>query len=161
MAHDAGCTPIVDIDCILNDPIHVATQGVLVAPLGMALNGWIYRGITITLPTDLGVPSNIPPNNIGTSFGPPRQEYWVREDKNDTLFGPLDFVTADRNARQLSDDETKSGLAQVVTFLGSRGGDPVKNPTVLQVVFMYIRGRRTLGGRTAQFHSDRELPPTV
>ena len=156
-----GCAPIVDVDCVLNEPIHVATQGVLVRPLGMVLNGWIYRGVTITIPPALGVPSAVPPNNTGTSFGSPRREYFVREDKNDVLFGPLDFVQADRNARALSNDETKSGLAQVVILLGSRGGDPVKTPTELKVVFMYIRGRRTLGGRTAQFHSDRELPPSA
>lgn len=85
----------------------------------------------------------------------------MREDQNDTPSGPYSFPVADRVARFMSEDEDRSGLAQVVTYLGSRGGDPIKNPPELKVVYMYIRGRRTLGGRTAQYHSDRELPPTT
>jgi hypothetical protein len=70
---------------------------------------------------------------------------------------------ADRNARILSEDEEKSGLAQLCTYVGadSRGGDPVKTPSELFVVYMYIRGKKTLGGRTAMYHSKNELPPTV
>lgn len=99
--------------------------------------------------------------NTGSSLGDPRQEFWIREDQSDTLVGPFDFPTADRQARAMSEDEDRSGLAQVVTYVGARGGDPVKATPELRVVYMYIRGKRTLGGRTAQYHSDNDLPPTV
>ena len=98
--------------------------------------------------------------NVGASKGAPRQEFYVRENKHDVLFGPLDEPTADRVARTMSNDEERSGLAEVVTYVGARPGDPIGNPTTLRVVYMYIRGRKTLGGRTAQYHSDNELPPT-
>jgi hypothetical protein len=103
----------------------------------------------------------IPKNNPGASIGDPRQEFYVREDKNDALFGPLTYQHANAQARELSEDEDKSGLAEIVTYVGARPGDPVGNATELRVVYMYIRGKQTLGGRTAQFHSDRQLPPTA
>lgn len=100
--------------------------------------------------------------NVGASVGDPRQEFYVREDKNDELFGPLTFQHAVAQARALSLNEEKSGLAEICTYVGAsdRPGDPIKSPSVLFVAYMYIRGKRTLGGRTAQYHSDRQLPPT-
>lgn len=97
--------------------------------------------------------------NIGTSTGPARKEYFVREDKDDVLFGPLDFNTADKQARHLSTNND-SGLAEVVTRVGARPGDPARAPDTLKVVFLYVRGKKTLGGRSAQYHSDNSLPPT-
>lgn len=145
-------------NCLLAVPIHVATQGVLDDTLGVALLGWIIR-----YETDVVVPGepSVPGGNVGALITEPRREWWVRENKNDPLFGPLSFRDADKHARFLSQVEEKSGLAEVVTFLGTRGGDPSScDPSTLFVAFLYIEGKRTLGGRMAQFHSDRELPPT-
>lgn len=98
--------------------------------------------------------------NIGSSTGTPRKEYFVREDKDDSLFGPLDFRVADKHARHLSENND-SGLAEVVTRVGDRPGDPARVPDTVKVVFLYVRGKKTLGGRSAQYHSDNNLPPTV
>ena len=138
----------------------MATDGFLASNVfAVATDGFIIQSISRP---GVGVP-NTPPGNIGALLTDPRQEFYVREDKNDVLDGPFTFRVANARARELSEDEEKSGLSQVVTFVGSddRGGDPIKKPSELHVVFMYIRGKRTLGGRTATFHSDRELPPTV
>jgi hypothetical protein len=126
---------------LINIPYHVATQGALpnTGSIALATQGFIIE------------------TTVTEAEGSPNRDYWTREDKNDPLAGPFSFIDADRRARALS----KHGLAQVVTFLGSRGGDPVKNPTELRVVHMYILGRRTLAGRTAQFHSDKEIPPSA
>lgn len=146
--------------CVLNVPIHVATEGLISSNVfAVATDGFIIRSEP---GSGIGKP-NVPPGNIGALITDPRQEWYVREDKNDPLDGPFTFQIANARARELSEDEDKSGLSQIVTFVGSdsRGGDPVKDPSELHVVFMYIRGNRTLGGRTATYHSDRELPPTV
>jgi hypothetical protein len=128
---------------LINEPSHVSTQGALPnnGSIALATQGFILD-VEYT-----------------EAIGSPNRDWWIREDKNDPLAGPFTFVEADRKARTLSKDQTKSGLAQVVTFLGSRGGDPVKNQTELRVVHLYIRGRRALAGRVAQLHSDRESPP--
>jgi len=75
----------------------------------------------------------------------------------------LDELTLATEGLIIAAKPSNASLAQVVTFLGAsgRGGDPIKTPPVLFVVYMYIMGKRTLGGRTAEFHSDRELPPTT
>ena len=103
----------------------------------------------------------IPPNNTGSSTGIIRQEWYYRENPQDPLVGPMSFDHADKGARYLSQLEDRSGLAELITLLGDRPGDPVTNPPRVFVVYMYIRGKKTLGGRTAQYHSDRGLPPTV
>jgi hypothetical protein len=84
-------------------------------------------------------------------------DWFVRRDKNSPLIGPMSFRDADRQARYMSVDINDSGLAEVVTFLGERAGDPVTFPSRLFVHGMYARGKKFLGGRTAQFHSDNEL----
>lgn len=87
------------------------------------------------------------------------RDFYYRENKNDPPFGPLSWYHADRGARRLSLDKTKSGLAEVLTVVGARKGDPPQPELKFSVVNMYIRGNRVLGGHKAQFHSNNELPP--
>jgi len=146
---------------VFNSPIHIATQGYLDGPLGVAFMGEV---VVIDSGPQAGV-SNVPPNNIGSLLGDPRREWYVRENSQDPLFGPLSFAEADRHCRYLSQLEDRSGLAELVTYVAdtSRGGDPARlSPKPrLFVAFIYIKGKRTLGGRTAQFHSDRGLLSTT
>tara|TARA_R100001244_G_scaffold36778_2_gene33629 strand:- start:6116 stop:6421 length:306 start_codon:yes stop_codon:yes gene_type:complete len=98
--------------------------------------------------------------NVGASSGDPRREFWVRENKDDTLVGPFTLFEADTHARYLSQLDDKSGLAEVATYVGDRPGDPARAHLALFVVYMFIRGKKTLGGRTAAYHSKEGLPPT-
>jgi hypothetical protein len=85
--------------------------------------------------------------------------YWYyRESKDDELVGPMSYRDAVAGARYLSKHPDHSGIAEIVVFVGQRPGDP---PTFQQtrVVYMYIRGKRTLAGRAAQYHSIHNLPP--
>lgn len=92
----------------------------------------------------------------------PSQDFYVRLDGNSELFGPLDFRQADAVARDWSDTEkvtpgvTKTGLAELVTFVGNldRGGDPVKNPSQIFIVYLYIAGKRSLGGKAATYNAN-------
>jgi hypothetical protein len=72
------------------------------------------------------------------------------------IFGPFTFMEADRYARGLSKIRERSGMAEVFTYLGERGGDPITNPSLLFVEFWYLRGKRSLGGRSAEYQSDKE-----
>lgn len=91
-----------------------------------------------------------------------RGAWWVRETPDDPLRGPFGYYEAELLAREISVDLTRSGLSELVTFVGARAGDPAGvsrgRPTV---VFMYIRGKKVRGGRTAQYHSKNRLPPTA
>ncbi len=87
-------------------------------------------------------------------------DYFVRFDLDDVLVGPYSFPQADAAARFRS-KEFNEGKAELVTFLGARGGDPITVPTKLFVKYIYIHGKRTLGGRAASFHSIRSLPKIV
>jgi len=84
-------------------------------------------------------------------------EWFVRKDQNSPFIGPFSYRDADRNARFYSVEEGGAGLAQVVTLLGNRKGDPVTFPARVFVDGYYARGKKFLGGRAAQFHSDNEL----
>ncbi len=84
-------------------------------------------------------------------------DWFVRREKGAPLIGPMSFRDADRHARFMSVEENGPGLAQVVTFLGNRKGDPTTFPARLFVDGYYALGKKFLGGRTAQFHSDNEL----
>lgn len=99
--------------------------------------------------------------NVGALTTEPLREWYVRENPTDPLFGPVSYYEAVYKARRLSLDEEKSGLAEICTYVSSdyRAGDPVKSTPVLFVAYMYIRGKRSLAGRAAQYHSDRGLPP--
>lgn len=86
------------------------------------------------------------------------KEYYVRENKNDEPYGPLNWRAADKQARMLSRDPKRSGLAEMLTIVGNRHLDPPQPPRY-EVMYMYIRGVRVLGGSLAQYHSDNQLPP--
>ena len=78
-----------------------------------------------------------------TEVGQPAQ-FYVREKEGDPLFGPLEFNSMDRQAREES-STNESRIAQVVVLVGTRTGDPIRNPPIEMVKFVYIDGRR-LGG---------------
>lgn len=99
-------------------------------------------------------------NNPGSSETEPRTEWYYREKPGEEIHGPLTFQHAEAGARELSENEELSGLAEILTYVGSRAGDPVKDTPELRVVYMYVRGKRVLAGRAAQYHSDNGLPPT-
>lgn len=103
--------------------------------------------------------SNVPPNNIGASYGPPRKEWYVRKDVNDPWFGPLSFRDADKHARVMTRDGTDTSVkyAQIGTT-ADRTADPNTQPDLLFVVFIYENGKAFLGGRQAEFNKDK-LPP--
>jgi len=130
-------------NCIINVPLQVATNGFSENnSMSVASNGFQFCQLFELDGANDGV-------------------WFVRENKDDPLQGPYNYPQAEANARALSKDENKSGLSELVTFLGTRFGDPSVVPSQLFVVYMYIRGKKTLGGRTAEYHSDNSLPPTV
>ena len=81
-------------------------------------------------------------------------DWYVRRKKDSPLIGPFSFFEADNHARFMS---MREGLAEVVTILGTRAGDPITDPTRIFVDGMYANGKKFLGGRVAQFHSDGKL----
>jgi len=82
-----------------------------------------------------------------TEPGRPAQ-FYVREKEGDPLFGPLDFNSMDRQAREES-STNDSRMAQVVILFGTRTGDPPGfNPPMEMVKYVYIDGRRLGGSRT-------------
>lgn len=88
-------------------------------------------------------------------------KWYYRENADSELVGPMTYYVADKQARALSRDEKKSGLAELLVYSGTRNGDPPPvGGSKLQVVYMYIRGVRVLAGKKAQYHSDNRLPPT-
>lgn len=149
MAIDPRCCPVPD-NCILADPCHVATQGVLDCEIGIATLGWIVEAEPTQGPV-------LTPHVPGVSFGPPRKEWYVRRDVSDPWFGPLSFRDADAHARVMTRDGTPINVlyAQVGTFLGTRGGDPIKDPSVVFVDRMYANGKLYLTGRAAEFNKDK------
>ena len=84
------------------------------------------------------------------------KDFYVRETASDALFGPLTFQHAEMYARLMS-KENDSGLAEVVTLVGSREGDPAISPAIF-VSYIYVRGKCVLGGKTANYHSKKGLP---
>jgi hypothetical protein len=93
--------------------------------------------------------SGTPTSGTG-SLGDPTKAWYVRENKQDSLDGPMTFQHAELVARKLS-RENNSGLAEVVVYEGSK----------LFVVGVFLRGAKRFQGRRAQTSSDFDLPPTV
>jgi hypothetical protein len=147
-------TVIPGTDCVLADPIQVATQGLLDNTIGVATLGWVVR--VEAQPPVVVVP--VPPNNIGALVGDPRREWWVRKDENDPWFGPLSYRDANSQARRMTMDvdETIAEIkyAQVGTILGTRGGDPNVDPDMF-VAYLYANGKQYLGGRMAEYNKDK------
>lgn len=83
----------------------------------------------------------------------PLKEYYLRESKNEPLFGPLTFFQADNQAREAS-KLNKSGVMEMVVLLGTRKAEPVRAPPVVSVIGIYFRGRLTISGPLAQYNSD-------
>lgn len=133
-----------------NVPIHVATVGLVSSQsITIATDGFIGVDGVTTGVCDPKLGFN---GNVGALIGNPRQDWYVRKDLNDPLFGPLTWQHADAVARRTS---IKSGTAELVTYLGNldRGGDPVRENSQLFIVFLYIAGKRTLGSRAATFNT--------
>lgn len=97
--------------------------------------------------------NNTLPNNIGSSEGDARKEFYIRELPTDPLFGPLTYQHANKQARDISKENT-TGVIELVTIVGSRPSDP-KSITRTFIVARYVRGRKTLGGRVAEFNSGK------
>lgn len=135
----------------LGIPFHVATHGAFATPLGLATDGVVTR--FAQAPEVVAVPT-APFDNVGSSYGPASRDFWVRENAEEPLFGPLTFYEATKHARYLSQVPHKSGTAEIVTYLGERGGDPHIDKSRLMVAYVYVRGRRMLGGRAAEFQSE-------
>lgn len=88
--------------------------------------------------------------------GPARLDYFVRVSPNDTLAGPFDFRTAHAQARFLSRrDDNPDGTAEIVTNVGSRQGDPPKDPATATVQYLFVRGRLLFSGEVARYNSSR------
>lgn len=83
--------------------------------------------------------------------------YWfVREDPDSSLMGPYDFRQADMVARKLSQPSEGGnplGFSELVRFVGDHGADPDVTVSKIQIKYLYIDGRRLLGGRAAAFKS--------
>lgn len=100
----------------------------------------------------------VPTNNIGAKLlEEPSKDWYLRRDSNDSWFGPLTFREADDQARRMTYDGTVENVmyAQLGTFVGTRGGDPSMDPSVLFVVYIYANGKLFLRGRQAEFHKDK------
>lgn len=85
--------------------------------------------------------------------------YYYRASKAYPLVGPMSLVDAEDIARWLSLQEDGIGMAEVCTYVGNRPNDPVLRPPKLFVVSMFIRGKLTLKGGTANYNSRHGLPP--
>lgn len=84
-------------------------------------------------------------------------DWFVRKAPDSPFIGPLSYRDADRHARFCSAEEGGTGLAQVVTILGIRKGDPVSFPARVFVEGQYALGKKYMRGRPAQYHSDNDL----
>lgn len=89
-------------------------------------------------------------------FGPARLDYYVRVSPNDSLAGPFDYRTAHAQARFLSiREDNPDGTAEIVTNVGSREGDPSKDPPTATVQYLFVRGRLLFSGEVARYNSSR------
>lgn len=147
--------------CVLNDPLSVATHGLLDNSIGIATMGEIISITDVITPPVI----DIPPTAIGRSNLDPglytaQQEWYYRKDKDSPLVGPYTYVKADHDARWWSRQEISEGVVEVVSFVGDRAGDPAKAPTPsqLKVSHIYVRGKKTLSGRMAAYNSAVGIP---
>lgn len=79
--------------------------------------------------------------------------FYVRSDGETS--GPFTYRVANSHARYLS-RENVSGICHLLTYVGARPGDPLVTPTE-RIVFIYIRGKQSLGGRAAEYNGRRRL----
>lgn len=94
---------------------------------------------------------------VGVVRVPIKGDWFVRRSNDSELLGPYTYAVADSHARFMSAEDGSIGLAQIVTFVGGRLGDPIIFPARIRVDAYYARGKRFLQGRAAQFHADHEL----
>lgn len=80
-------------------------------------------------------------------------QFYLREDGE--LIGPYDYRTANMQARTISKMKDRSGVVELLTQTGARPGDPARLSPRFDVVFIYIRGKCSFGGRVAQYQSRR------
>lgn len=172
--------PVVQTEAalVVNSTTYVATQGVFDNPIGIATLGWLIRGDNLPpiieepgypdppFPPDRPDPNEpplpYPPIDsnppVGLPITDPNQEWWVRPDDDTPWHGPLSYRDANFQARRMTDDADHAILevkyAQVGTFLGTRGGDPVDMSRMF-VVYLYANGKMYLGGRLATFNLDK------
>ena len=81
------------------------------------------------------------------------QDFYYRETPDHPLVGPMSYYFAMSGARYLSESKEHSGVAEVCTYVGTRIGDPYRNPPTLFVMHVFIQGKLTLSGRRAAYNS--------
>lgn len=88
-------------------------------------------------------------------------DYYIRENKDDVNISPAmslyDAVKQARKASEIND----YGLMEVITYLGTRDGDPKFTPESIRVVYIFRRGKLLLSGTPAQIASEKMIPPSV
>ena len=101
---------------------------------------------------NLLVMTKVTPVSTARTKSNPTLDWNVREfgAGNTFLFESLDFVTADRKARDISESNA-SGLTEVVTYEGD----------TLFVVATYLRGKKRYQGLRANQAATMNLPPTT
>lgn len=87
--------------------------------------------------------------------------WYYRENPAAELVGPMNFRHADQACQYLSQDDEKSGIAELVSILGERPGDPAGIPSQIRVERFYVRGKVVATGRYAQFLSTSGTTPTT
>jgi len=90
----------------------------------------------------------------------PLREWYLRVRKDGELEGPYTYYEADyvgRHSTRLAARTGEGSLTrELVVNLGSRQGDPPQpSSPEYKVVAVYVSGRKTMGGRLAQYNSDR------
>jgi hypothetical protein len=134
-------------NCVLADPLSVATQGVLDEDIGITVLGWIIR---VPLDTEITIPTE-------PLLGDSLREWWVRKYffvppiGEFVLEGPFNYTHADQRARDVS-DENESGLTELVTYY---------EDDKLYVVYTYLRGTKRYQGQRAYQAAMYNLPPTM
>jgi hypothetical protein len=92
-----------------------------------------------------------------TKYYAPIREFYIRTDAHGVLDGPYTYAEADSKARTVTKEAAKTGVGSIhmemVQIVGSRLGDPPVTPSD-RVICAYLAGRKTIGGRLAQYNSD-------
>ena len=147
--------PVLNTDCILADPCYVATQGLLDCEIGIVTQGFIIQEDS----TPVVPKPAVPPNNIGTSVGAARKEWYVRKDHTDAWFGPLSWRDADKHARVMTRKGTPADVkyAHVGYVKNNSGVDVLVEPEKVRMDGVYANGKQFLKGRQAEFHRKKYL----
>ncbi len=95
-----------------------------------------------------GGPLKVPRTNIA---------YYYKEFIEDELIGPLPEFQAVAKARSLSNMRGHT-QAIVGTYIGTRPNDPILVPPVFKITHVFLLGKLTLKGHTAEYNATMQLP---